>query len=285
MNDKQELLEVLRLQRDVQRATLERVQAEERVILLQRDIDKQKPHEFTNSARWCLRWRLEYSTAQLYLNILQVADTIWNSMPRMQKQQKIQAVDIEARLADDFERQSMREIVIDGHEKVLEDVASILPMLDCVIYDRMCRALAAVPCSELLCGIKHFCVEKFHAYGQASSCPCSPYVHSRIDKRFQHVDTSVAEQTFAWFRNDAGTFNTMARLRYVFYVTFYVQKHIELVRQNSPFGSNKKRFRTRPYGCRKPASAKKILRRPSSKAVLRRPASCTRKRPSSSRVS
>ena len=34
------------------------------------------------------RWRLEHSTAQLHLNVLQVADTIWNSMPRMQKQQK-----------------------------------------------------------------------------------------------------------------------------------------------------------------------------------------------------
>ena len=107
---------------------------------------------------------------------------------------------------------------------MLEDVASILPMLDCVIYNRMCCALAAVPGSELLCGIKHFCVHKFHAYGHASSCPCSPYVHSRIDKRFQRMNTSVAEQTFAWFRNYAGRFNTMARLRYVFYVTFYVQK-------------------------------------------------------------
>ena len=56
MNDKQELLEVLRLQRDVQRATLERVQAEERVILLQRDIDKQKPHEFTNSGAKSSSW-------------------------------------------------------------------------------------------------------------------------------------------------------------------------------------------------------------------------------------
>ena len=48
MSDKQELLEVLRLQRDVQRATQQRVQPEH-VILLKKDFDEQKAHESTSS--------------------------------------------------------------------------------------------------------------------------------------------------------------------------------------------------------------------------------------------
>ena len=48
MSDKQELLEVLRLQRDVQRATQQRVEPEH-VILLKKDFDEQQAHESTSS--------------------------------------------------------------------------------------------------------------------------------------------------------------------------------------------------------------------------------------------
>ena len=77
---------------------------------------------------------------------------------------------------------------------MLEDAADFLPALDCIIYDRMCCALQAVRKSDMLKDIKYFCVDKFHAHGHAKTCPCSPLVHKKLNKRLREVNTSAAEQ-------------------------------------------------------------------------------------------
>ena len=306
------------------------------------------------------RWRLEYSTAQLYLNVLQVGDNMWCDLPDKDMEKKILSICLDKPLADDFVREyhkwfqrnaitakegkSMCEIVIDGHEKVssrcsidppahggrprkdgtskrrtngwfmavhpdsgliigvqemihpenndlavgmLEDAAELLPALDCIIYDRMCCALQAVRKSDMLKDIKYFCVDKFHAHGHAKTCPCSPLVHKKLNKRLREVNTSAAEQTFAWFRNYARTFNTMSPQTHFFYVLFYVQKHNELIRKNnvshlSPFGSGRKRRHSQPYSCSK-SSSSQVFRRPAAAECLRRPSASTAKRPASSK--
>ncbi|CAE7706700.1 unnamed protein product [Symbiodinium sp. CCMP2592] len=306
------------------------------------------------------RWRLEYSTAQLYLNVLQVGELMWCDLSDQDTDKKLLSICLEKPLADNFvqeyhkwfqsneitvkESKSMYELVIDGHEKVssrcstitpahggrprkdgtvkkrtngwfmaihpesglivgvqemihpenndlavrmLEDAAEILPVLDCIIYDRMCCALQAVRRSDMLRDIKYFCVDKFHAHGHGTTCPCSPLVHKKLDKRLREVNTSVAEQTFAWFRNYARTFNTMSPQTHFFYVLFCVQKHNELIRKNSvshlsPFSSGRKRRRSQPYSCSK-SFASKVFRRPTAKVCLRRPAACMAKRPASSK--
>ncbi|CAE7341852.1 unnamed protein product, partial [Symbiodinium sp. CCMP2456] len=262
------------------------------------------------------RWQLEYSIAQLDLNVLQVSDIMmWCDFSDKDTENRCMSICLEKPLADDFvqeyhkwfqfnvitakEAKSMYEIVIDGHEKVssrcstatpahggrprkdgtvkkrtngwflavhpesglivgvqemihpenndlavgmLQDAAELLPALDCIIYDRMCCALQAVRKSDMLQDVKYFCVDKFHAHGHGTNCPCSPLVHKKLDKRLRDVNTSVAEQTFASFRNYARTFNAMSPQTSFFYVLLYVQKHNELIRKNSvshlsPFGS------------------------------------------------
>ena len=170
---------------------------------------------------------------------------------------------------------------------MLEDAAELLPALDCIIYDRMCCALQAVRKSDMLKDIKYFCVDKFHAHGHAKTCPCSPLVHKKLNKRLREVNTCAAEQTFAWFRNYARTFNTMSPQTHFFYVLFYVQKHNELIRKNnvshlSPFGSGRKRRHSQPYSCSK-SSSSQVFRRPAAAECLRRPSASTAKRPASSK--
>ncbi|CAE7257749.1 unnamed protein product [Symbiodinium sp. CCMP2456] len=98
----------------------------------------------------------------------------------------------------------MKDIVIDGHEK-------------------------ATSKSHALQRIRYWCIDKFHAHGHSDGCVCSPLVHNRLATRLRAVNTSIAEQTFKWFRGYASTFNTM----YLFYVFLYVQKHNDLVRRDA----------------------------------------------------
>ena len=57
------------------------------------------------------------------------------------------------------------------------------------------------------------------------SCQCSPLSVPRLRKRAADVNTSVAEQVFAWFRGYAKTFNEMRPLRHHFLVLYYTRLH------------------------------------------------------------
>ena len=132
-------------------------------------------------------------------------------------------------------------LCIQGHDpennniavNVLSDVACMLPNLDCVIYDRMCSCMKAASKSHALQSIRYWCIDKFHAHGHSAGCVCSPLVHKRLATRLRAVNTSIAEQTFRWFRGYASTFNTMSRSTHLFYVFLYVQKHNDLVRRDA----------------------------------------------------
>ncbi|CAE7726165.1 unnamed protein product [Symbiodinium sp. CCMP2592] len=238
-----------------------------------------------------VRWRQEYSAAQLYFNVLCVAETMHDKEERETLLKYMHQIDIANPLSDEFmteytrwwranvcseeEAALMKDIVIDGHEKVsskcahappkhagrvhpgtgliiglremidpennniavnvLNDVAYMLPNLDCVIYDRMCSCMKAASQSHALKSIRYWCIDKFHAYGHSDGCVCSPLVHNRLATRLRAVNTSIAEQTFKWFRGYASTFNTMSRTTHLFYVFLYVQKHNEVLALETPF--------------------------------------------------
>ncbi|CAE7719899.1 unnamed protein product [Symbiodinium sp. CCMP2592] len=199
---------------------------------------------------------------------------------------------------------------------VLNDVADMLPNMDCVIYDRMCSCVKAASKSDLLKGVKYWCIDKFHAHGHSDQCVCSPLVHRRLATRLREVNTSIAEQTFRWFRGYASTFNTMSRSTHLFYVLLYVQKHNDLVRSGSanylnPYSTKRqigleahilKKPVTKKYCCRKGSLSKKkpssvksssSFKKPSSSrskassvessSSLKKPSSSRRTKPSSSR--
>ena len=93
----------------------------------------------------------------------------------------------------------------------IRDVVSLSPQIDCVVYDRMCSSLKKMSSTECFKGIKYWAIDKFHAHGHAASCPCIPLVHNKLARRLSKTNTSVAEQSFAWFRGYASSLNTMAR--------------------------------------------------------------------------
>ena len=91
----------------------------------------------------------------------------------------------------------------------VKNAIKLAPKLDCVVYDRTCITLEKAKKDESLNSIKCWAVDRFHAGRHSDTCPCSPAVVHRIDRRLKGVNASIAEQTFAWFRTYVGTFNTM----------------------------------------------------------------------------
>lgn len=165
---------------------------------------------------------------------------------------------------------------------VLKDIVSLSPQLDCVVYDRMCSSLKKMSSMDSFKGIKYWAVDKFHAHGHTATCPCNPLVHKRLARRLSRTNTSVAEQTFAWFRGYASSLNTMARDAHLFYVLQYVQRHNDLMRSSqdshlNPFSTKRrvglavgslKKPASRKYVCSKPSKTKKassFLKKPSYK--------------------
>ncbi|CAE7560210.1 unnamed protein product [Symbiodinium sp. CCMP2592] len=210
-------------------------------------------------------WNQAYSIASLYYYMIREAEKMWARSTHAKD--KLAAIDLDNPLTDAFmadytswwhkhqltrtEHMSIREIVLDGHEKVATkcsgvalDVLHLVAMrssqLDCVVYDS-------------------------HAPG----CPCSPLQHKTLNNRLEGINTSIAEQTFAWFRGYASQFNTKSPRSHAFYVLLYVQRHNDLTRQGyrnhlNPFSARKqaamtsgllKRPACKKYTCRRPASS------------------------------
>ncbi|CAE6915818.1 unnamed protein product [Symbiodinium sp. CCMP2592] len=153
---------------------------------------------------------------------------------------------------------------------VLLDVVSRGSEIDCVIYDRMCACLKHATAQKPLKQIKYWCIDRFHARAHSPKCECSPLQHRRLDLRLRNVNSSIAEQTFSWFRNYASSFNTKATNSHMFFVLVYVKKHNLLMRRN--YMKHLNAFSAKA----KIARAARVLRKPTShKYVCRRPASST----------
>ena len=84
---------------------------------------------------------------------------------------------------------------------VLQEIVSRGPHIDCVIYDRMCACLKHATAHKPLRQMKYWCIDQFHAKAHSPKCECSPLNHRRLDLRLRSINSSIAEQTFAWFRN------------------------------------------------------------------------------------
>ena len=150
-------------------------------------------------------------------------------------------------------------------QAALENVVPTLPHVNCVIYDRACKFLKCAASIPTLRKIRHWCVDKFHAKGHSSKCPCSPLVQKTLARRVKKVNTSVCEQTFAWFRGYARTFNTMQNNKQRFLVLSFARKHNALMREGdsrhlNAFSAKKqqaqkagvlKRPKAKQYSCRK----------------------------------
>ena len=153
-------------------------------------------------------------------------------------------------------------------KKIVIQAVSKAPHINCIIYDRMCACYQQLGRETALKKIKFWCVDRFHAQAHAPGCACSPLVHRRLDRRLEYVNTSAAEQTFAWFRNYASVLNTKAMASHIFHVLVYVKRHNDLIRRNykkhlNAFSAMKKVARVNRV-LRKPAAKKYVCRRPSA---------------------
>ncbi|CAE7455345.1 unnamed protein product, partial [Symbiodinium sp. CCMP2456] len=117
-------------------------------------------------------------------------------------------------------------------KNVLRKVVTKAVNLNCVIYDKMCVCLKSFATDKDFKQVKYWSIDRFHAKAHSVSCPCSPIHVRRLDLRLRSVNSSIAEQTFSWFRGYASSFNTKAHETHIFYVLLYVKMHNSLVRQN-----------------------------------------------------
>ena len=106
--------------------------------------------------------------------------------------------------------------------------------------------------------IKTWCVDRFHAGGHSDNCPCAPLVHRRLERRLEGVNTSVAEQTFSWFRSYASIFSTMSPVVHRFMVLIFAHRRNNLIRTRAATHLNE--FSTR----KKLAQAAAVWHRPAS---------------------
>jgi hypothetical protein len=136
------------------------------------------------------------------------------------------------------------------------------------VYDRACKVLPESTRRGTLPQLKHWAVDKFHAPGHNVKCKCSPLNVPLLHRRLRHVNTSICEQVFSWFRGYARTMNEMRQMRHRFLVLYYVKRHNELTVSGSasylnPFSTTRRQQQAvRGYVC----NAKKVIKLKTMKA-------------------
>ena len=157
----------------------------------------------------------------------------------------------------------------EGNDIIKEALCKVLPLyprVDCFIMDRACHFMPSAKKNADLQQLKYYIVDKFHAFRHQRSCKCHPR-RKRLSERLGKLNTSIAEQTFSWFRSYAIVVNEMRRLRHHFLVLLFCKWHNQLVEEGNtqhlhPVAAQKKAKRkSTPYACK---------RRPASKAMKRR---------------
>ncbi|CAE7242622.1 unnamed protein product [Symbiodinium microadriaticum] len=256
------------------------------------------------------RWRMEYANAQLCYQVLVEATQMWTT-PSGREQ--LFNILVEKPLGNHFldfyrdwwhrkqfslaEWRAVNEVVIDGHEKASAKchgpppVHVGRPRKDGANKHRQNGWFMVMDPRSGMVGsmtgmeepqndaefkqVKYWSIDRFHAKAHSASCPCSPIHVRRLDLRLRRVTSSIAEQTFSWFRGYASSFNTKAHDTHVFYVPLYVKMHNNLVRQNrvqhlNAFSARSKIAKA-AHVLRKPASSKYHCRRPASSVNLIKP--------------
>ncbi|CAE7211717.1 ANKRD52 [Symbiodinium sp. KB8] len=116
----------------------------------------------------------------------------------------------------------------EGHDVVDDVLTRILPKyknMNGVIIDRVCSFLPRAKSQAKFRQIKHWSVDFFHAHGHNASCPCNPHHIPRLARHFKGINTSAAEQVFAWFRNYARVLNEATAMRHSFKVLYFCKVH------------------------------------------------------------
>ena len=141
----------------------------------------------------------------------------------------------------------------------LNKVIANYPRLDCFIYDRNCKFEAEGRATVSLKQIKVYPIDKWHAYKHDESCQCSHLNVPSHKRRLKNINTSIAEQSFSWFRGYAKSFNELRPIRHRFLVLYFSAKHNALcdakdmghLNANKP--SKKRGYvkQSKGYACRK----------------------------------
>ena len=146
----------------------------------------------------------------------------------------------------------------ENNEIVTRSVTKVLPLypkVDLLILDRSCHYKSSAINNPELSQIKYYSLDKFHAYRHKSTCPCNPLAKKSLKKRLGSINTSVAEQTFSWFRGYANFLNDMRSLRHRFAVLLFCTWHNDLMTAGKTEHLNqfkwKKQSRkiSKPYSC------------------------------------
>ena len=161
----------------------------------------------------------------------------------------------------------------------LEKVLPWYPQMSKYIMDRNCRYYKRASQNPKLRQIKTWAIDNWHAEKHSATCPCSPKNHPAIRRAIAGLNTSIAGQTFSWFRGYASTFNTMSKLRHTFTTLAYCRRHNENIEAGRADYLNPYSTRRLPkkgqqaYSCTRkkttkiPQKSKRAAKGPSVRAV------------------
>ena len=143
------------------------------------------------------------------------------------------------------------------HNKAVADMMSIITAkyskVKTLVYDRACSFMPMAKKQKRLKAIKNYVVDRFHAHRHSRKCPCSPLKHKRLATAIKGANTSAAEQTFAWLRRYAYSFNNMHPDMHEFMLLAFSKMHNELVdSQWAPailLANRHKARGSKAYGC------------------------------------
>jgi hypothetical protein len=159
-----------------------------------------------------------------------------------------------------------------GNEVAAEALCKILPTykkVDLFILDRVCAFMPGAKQMKGLQQLKYYSVDRFQALQHRKTCPCHPSKR-RLQNRFGHFNTSVAEQTFSWFRSYSTVLNEMRAVRHRFAVLLFCKMHNEMMATNNQDHLNKystenkmkRKINSKPYSCikKKNSKARKVMK-------------------------
>ena len=113
--------------------------------------------------------------------------------------------------------------------ELLKGLVDVYPKIRTVVYDRACSFMQSAKKVPKLKRVKTYVVDKFHAHRHSKKCPASPLVHRRLARAIHGVNTSAAEQTFAWLRTYSKSLNSMGADSHEFLLLVFCKMHNQLV--------------------------------------------------------
>ena len=144
-------------------------------------------------------------------------------------------------------------------------ILPLYPKVDLLIMDRCCHYMKAAQSTSGLEQIKFFSLDRFHSSGHTSKCPCNPRSKTRLKNRIKGLNTSIAEQTFSWFRGYSKVLNDMRPLRHRFAVLLFCKWQNDLVENGNAQYLNQykvhhKKKARKSYACNKGNKKAKLVK-------------------------